>query len=420
MKTNKITITINRELFAGLFILLPYIETGFIATKMAVFFSDGYVKAIVVIMLFISFVLLFCGATRRHFLFVRNKLFRAECLMAVYLLVRVLFQWPLKAQYFSTMLWIVVPMFYSLILANSCFSFHLHVDELLRSVFFWFATYEIFVVIYNIVFLGLYRDSSVRMTASAGGAVIFGYTIAFMYSLLVANGSIFSKKQYYFYTILFFVCAISTGSRGSLWPMLAIAAFDWLKIKFTVRKVILVVFAFIAVIIIDPIEKISVMFPHLFTTANTYREFTIENSFKIFAEADFFTKVFGYGIGYVFPYQKWLISVSENVIKSYENVVPILGRNMLVQPHNTYIYLTLESGLLWVALLINYIVSFFRDIVKNKMVTLTLLALPCLTFLFVNFFDSVLCVAPGVAASLWTLLLLHHNTAYGGASCEIL
>ncbi len=412
MTRKKNLITISREFLPGIFILLPYIERGFIANILAVYFREGYIKAIVTIMLFLSVVLLLLTAARKKRSAMKYNLCRAEKILAFYLFVRIFFQWPFEAKYFSTMLWIVVPIIYSLILVNYFRVSGYQIEELLRSVFFWFSAYAVFVVFYNVIFLGLYRDSSVRMTASAGGPVIFGYTIAFMYSLLVANKRIFEKRSYLIYTGVLFLCAVSTGSRGALWPMLAIAAFDWLRAKVTIWKVFSVILIFAAVIIIDPIRRLEALFPHLFTTANTYRAFTLANSLLAFQEADWPTKIFGYGIGNVFPYQKWLLDVSENTVQNFENIVDILGRTMLVQPHNTYVYMILESGLCYVALLIYYAVVYFKGLWKKK--NAFALALPCVVFLFINFFDSVICVAPGVAASLWTLLLLHHISAQRG------
>lgn len=419
MKTNhKFVIKLRRELFIGIIILLPYIERGFIANKLAIYFENGYIKAIVVIMSLLSLLFLILGFTKKHKTILSLKVARAEMIIAFYLVLHTLFQIPYEVIYFSTMLWIVIPIIYSISLTNYMFKSKCDFPELLRSIMFWFSVYSVFVVLYNIFVFGLYRNSSVRMTASAGGPVIFGYTIAFFYSLLIANKRLVSKKEMVIYSIIFFVCGISTGSRGALWPMLAVVAYEWLQSKITIWKIIVVLFCFFIIVIIDPIGQLSKLFPHLFTTVNTYREFTITNSILIFKDMSFINKVFGYGIGNVFPYQKWILGVSENVIQNYENVANIFGYSMLVQPHNTYIYMILESGLSFIGLLIYYVIAFTKGIIvqlnKNRFRSI----LPCFIFLFVNFFDSVLCVAPGVAASFWTLLLIHYLCLRNGAEYE--
>ena len=116
-------------------------------------------------------------------------------------------------------------------------------------------------------------------------------------------------------------------------------------------------------------------------------------------------KLFGAGLNNFFPYQKWAMSVNDIDL----NMITREGVSILVQPHNSFIYSLMESGIIGLFFLMGIIIYAGWSFVHYKTDNFAFrIAFVGVLFL-VNFFDSVFYVQPGTAGTFWLLLLITIN-----------
>ena len=139
---------------------------------------------------------------------------------------------------------------------------------------------------------------------------------------------------------------------------------------------------------------------------------SVINNLKVFSKFSVVEMLFGKGLGEFFPYQLWM--TNREAFSGY-NTFYYEGQRLLVQPHNTLVYVLMESGLIGLTV---FGVLFYR-MMKPKSTGTGVqrrieFALFLIAVLMVFFFESTAFVAPGSASLWWFVVLLFSAYEFAG------
>lgn len=312
----------------------------------------------------------------------------------------------------SVWLRLCLPMVLSLMIVKYCWTNRLNFDKILVGMLKWFTLYTALMMTYYILFRGLFSDSSVRFNPRGGGSVIFGYTVTVAFSLALCVKEHFRSHILYLILVVLTLAALATGSRGAVWPIALMWVLNFMLAELTSKKVI-VAFALTCVMLFlsildvgDVIHNFSMtdgnMLARIFRTGSIEREETFQNAASVIAGSDALHSIFGYGTGSIFPIQKWEMEVRE--AGAVSNHFIFHGKSLLVQPHNTFLYALMENG--WIGFALWMLALFFicRMLIKNRNDNYVYQIIFVGTVVFVNLFDSIMFIQPGVAADMWLMM----------------
>ena len=406
---SKMRIRSNKEFWISLIILIPYFDFYSIIGWMEVYFKESYLRSVVSLLLVLTVVVWLSIGIKTRFVRhrdERNAALGTLVILLVYMLVVNLFKEP-DSTFFSVFMWFAIPACFAMSIYQYCKVYSLRIDKIITYSLQVFSVYLLVLIFINIVKNKLFIDMSVRMDPRGGGAVIFGYTIAFLFSLLINYKYFFSIKKYYFLMIVFTIGVIATQSRGDMWPVALLWIISFLRKKFKLWEIFLIMFVFVAAVSIDWMSILKEYLPRFLNNHDEARSINLGYLTLIFFNSDTLTKLFGYGIGKFFPYQRWIMSMM-NVTAQKSNLFNSNGYSILVQPHNSFFYMLIEGGIIVVILFL--LILFLLIIRKYKKVSISIInIMPFLLCLVLNNLDSIFFVEPGVAAVFWLLLFLYSD-----------
>lgn len=402
-----------KEVLVSLLILLPYLEGSAVNSDLTIRVGEiSYLRPIniymaVVIVLLIIQKLLFSNRENRR-LTVRAGAF------LLLLLVTALssFLRPVVIETsVCTWIWFAEPILYALLLADYIKDAQLGYHRILKNICVIFGLFCAYRLLGYVLVVGF--DSGSRLRSTGGGPVIFGYTIVIMSSALLFERKLFKKRWFYFFLIVNTLTAFATGSRGAIWPILFLWVLyflldDWSATKFLLSILLAIFFISLAIIDLSGIiasstENIS----RILDFEDASRLVTDINSLRYFSRQSLVDMIFGKGLGNFYPNQYWSLLVQD---KTYNTFIAD-GLIMLVQPHNSFIYMLVENGLVGLAFMVVYLTGVLRKIRRSRMDNYVFAIVTVLVIIFVNCFDSIFMVQPGVAGNIWLLLFLLDDMA---------
>lgn len=404
-------IVITKEKLIALLILFPYIENNFLQKYIQIYFENTYIRAISVLSIFVTIIFLSMIIVKRKITFNRIKVYLL--MYIVYSILGVLFSWKGMLNSFCVWIWVCVPILFAIVVIDYCESVKVNYLYIIYNMIKCFCLYVIIVIAYYIPVHHLFIDSSVRLNPRGGGAVIFGYTIAVIFALTVMYRDIFeNKKEYYFILAVLSVGAIATASRAAVWPVVFLWIINFMWTKLTSKKllftiVLIPIFVFLTMVDFSKMSTTTtfVGLDRLFNTSSFRRAQTTTNIFSLFSDFEICRKLFGFGLGNFFPYQKWCLYVNDVDL----NMIRYNGVAVLVQPHNSFLYELMEGGIIGLLLMVSSFICAIKTLLKYKNSNYIFGLAFIGVMLLVNCFDSVLFVQPGVAGSFWLLLMISIN-----------
>ncbi len=401
----------HMELFFSLLILLPYIEISKVRSLLTFFFDDfHFIPSIIIILIIIMVTLLpllIMRPAKKSSRAVKSYFIRIFCTRLIFdslVLIRIIFSTQ-PISILSQYIWNAVPFYFALFIVYVIHRLNLDISRFHINAIFIFTFYLIVNIIINIV---IYQFSfgitefgeSSRLISPGGGPVIFGYTIAIMFALLLFYKNKITGFKFLVICFIMVIASFFTGSRGSMWPITLLLTIYLIEDK---RKMGIAVLFLLAVsaLYINPVEFLKSNIPRFFNLLDDGRILTLLNSIEIYSRQPLFRILFGTGLGVFFPYQKWYLYRTPGI-----NYFLYDGMTMLVQPHNSYIYLLLETGIIGVILFFYpayKAIMLFPRLKYTKNIKYAFFTIVLITLL--NLFDSVFITAPG-SATLWWLILL--------------
>jgi O-antigen ligase len=208
---------------------------------------------------------------------------------------------------------------------------------------------------------------------------------------------------------VFVVSCILTGTRFAVYAFAAIflwyicvGATFWTRVAIGVAVAVMVAFA--------NWETIGTLgattFARLMDTSDVSRLSTLESSLRFWANLPLVEKLVGVGYGQVYPYTEW-VDAGEDISK---NTFSLGDSFSLVQPHNSYLWLLTEGGLLGFALFFAPIWRFLvtlaaklKNAFRVKQFSLENLQAAAM-ILLANMQDSYFVLSPSAAVLFWFLI----------------
>ncbi|MCF6460860.1 O-antigen ligase family protein [Clostridium sp. Cult3] len=394
----------------SLLFLIPYLEVEKIRSIFTYYHpgENNLIPSIIIVMLIIIVILsplLFVSTIKKtgridtYFI----SILLARTAFDFITLIRIIFSSKpidILFQYF----WCEVPFYFAFFVLYVINRLNVDISKIHLNAIYFFTIYLILNIFINIsryeyVFGNIKLGARNRLISPGGGPVILGYTIAIMFSLFLFYQHKIKKQRF---TVMFFIMLMAsffTGSRGSMWMITFLVILYLIdKRKLGIVGLIIVLISFLYV---NPIEFLNEKVPRFFNLTDESRISTVLNTIDIFSKQSTFGLLFGKGLGVFFPYQDWFLSKTPGM-----NYFIYEGNVLLVQPHNSYIYLLIETGIFGLILFVYPLYKAFRILPKAKDIMNWKYAV-CTIFLivFLNCFDSVFVIAPGSAALWWLIIL---------------
>lgn len=396
---------ITRENIVSLVAMLPYLEGR---VTIQVFYvqlnNDAYFRPI------LGWFLLLLPLLALWFILYKNKhkepcryyniLLPILCILTLY---TVSFS-SNKITALSTWSWFGIPIIEALLLMKYCRNARLDISKILRGMLYLFCAFAFITLIYSAFVLRTFDASEGRMNARAGGPVIFGYTAAVYFAICLCQEKKMPKMAFYSILAFLTVVSLATGSRGAVWPIVMMWVIRFFIGNLTIKKIIVgVPIIILGVILFARFDGAPVSIQsdsRLFRTESLEREFSTVSALEVLSENST-DNLIGQGIGNFFPYQRWVIDGCDmdRHTFSYDNLV------FLVQPHNSFIYMAIECGLISLILFLSVFIRAIWTFIKNKNTNYGFATLFVVTLIFVNCFDSIFFVEPGVALVYWVLFI---------------
>ena len=252
-----------------------------------------------------------------------------------------------------------------------------------------------------------------RMGGTFAPDVILGYTIALVFPifLLIMGRDQKTASRKLAFWVMFFVFLISsflTGSRGSFWVVMVWFLLWIIFLNKQKMSIFYASIAFFLVVVFFQYKNVS--YERLLSTSERARTSSFVAAANYWTTLPMLQKVFGAGIGNVYPYQKWL-SDGRNI---YDNEIYISGKMSIVHPHNSFMWVLVECGTLGLFLFCWPIIEIVKKFIKNNSIVKNFKTISKIffvfgiffTFILLNALDSILLINPRVAFVWWSILFI--------------
>ena len=313
------------------------------------------------------------------------------------------------------LLWLAAPIMYAEMLGGILIKNRVRLVDVAVRMIYSITLFSAAVIVCNVLFYG----EGVRLYIPGLGSVVFGYTLVVMLAFAVFVRALgYCSKVLSACALLFVVACVFTESRAAVYPAIMLCSVYFCINSNRGFNVIPVVLVGLALLIVNPIEVLT-SFSDRFGRLDSNRFDTWFASMEAVFESNALDVVFGHGLGNVFPYYDWYTDLYTGAIqRDYTdgawNQFVFQGHVMLVEPHNTFIWVMLEMGITGLALLI---ICFLR-IAK---VSGTVYAMSgrsmkpyafvlVLSVMFISMFDAVIFVNVA-SAVIWICLLIAFSMA---------
>lgn len=407
VKFKKITFTKKSviELLLGLMFVLPYAETGGLRKALEYFNDRVYIHPMIFIMFTTSIIF--------HGLILRVKERKRQDKLHNYFIVFfiIAFTFGIVLSLFSNQtdvfliqyIWYIVPFIYARKVYQLVGVYNLNYKNILKNGLFFFSLFCIFSLVYSMLNFGFVAGTSVRLTGGSGGggSVIFGYTIVLFFCLLIILRKHLSAMEVFLYGLTLVTTSVLTQSRGAIWMIFLMLVPYILGNKKVITKILIIFITTVVLIFLDPFRFIYNYAPRALRFEDSSRTLTWFNALKIYINQPLLNIFFGTGIGQFFPYQSWMIA--QRSYETFYNIFSYRGSSLLVQPHNTFIYLMIETGIIGLTFFLFGFIKAFK-LLKKKLEKPSYAYYLIGIFIYLNWFDSVLLVLPGIAGVWWLLL----------------
>ncbi len=204
--------------------------------------------------------------------------------------------------------------------------------------------------------------------------------------------------------LVLFSSTLATGTRGGILIIVSYIL-GWLISK---KRYMLLISLVLLTVLLNPVQRYGLTLDRFMDLKDEGRTSTRAVGLEYWARSDLINKAFGYGFGNVYPYNLWL---QQNELT---NNVFFLGSDFsIVQPHNTFVWLLIEGGLLCLLaslaviiidlkITINYYSKINRIINKEKAGAMFFFLV---SIILVNNLDSILVIYPNLSFLTWYVLV---------------
>lgn len=396
-----------KEYILSLFILMPYVEFGPIYRFLSLTYDSVLFRAGQVILISSSLVLAFIGFRKRQ----QKDRMSTSWLMLIFLLILIPFRWFFIgnkdiAVFLCQYLNFALPIIFAFVFTQTFKKLNLCSKSLFRYILFNFVVYSTVILLYNIIIRKVLIDRTIRLHGPGGGAVIYGYTVALMIVYVLCIRKLISTRSFVLSLLVLFATVFATDSRAAIALSVSVLLL-YLALMLPKRTVaVLALVVATGILLLNFTSVIEKVLPRFFSfeaqNSTNARVNTIIVSSNAVFTSNALIVLFGMGFSAVFPYLRWLTKF--RIDSTITNQFKYNGGYMLVQPHNSLIYLLHETGVIGASLFIISLILMQIEILKDKKPLFISVFL--WSFFIVNLFDSIIIIHPLASAVMWTLLFI--------------
>jgi O-antigen ligase len=292
----------------------------------------------------------------------------------------------------------------------------------MKGIVTFFILYLLVNIIYYALFLAPKLNISSglsypRMGGTLAPTVLLGYIIMFLFPVFIY---IFEKEilrgnyKYWISIFLIIIASFLTGSRGSLWfVLLTLSIFLIKNIK---RPKFIIILSIIILLLLSYIFKADINYERFTNTDDHSRTSSWSAGITYWNNSDVQEKVFGYGLGTIYPYQSWIKQGSV----SWDNSFFLGDKISVIHPHNSYIWILVEGGIIGLLFLIIPFILSFKSLIsiKNNTLMSFYLILTLIFLLLSGSLGSGLMHTPSFSILWWVVLLSIKDITKRGNNCE--
>lgn len=327
------------------------------------------------------------------------------CVMAGWGLVRSALDDGSVARSLMQSAWMLAPLLYAFFLVGIMIRRGVRFQSVCELIVVSAALLSGVLIIYNFIAydFNIMRD---RLYCPGLGPVALGYTNALVLALaFTLKGRSFGvlRRLVSISVLVLLLTTLLTGSRGGIYPAVVLTIAFYLPTKNAAAMALVGLGIAVVFLAINPVELfLSGRVGNL--QSGRYETWT--TALVVFDEGTPLDKLIGYGAGNVFPFQDWYTAYYDGLIERGNgdgawNSFSFNGNSMLVEPHNTYIWLLLEGGIVGLGFFVAIIAALIKRCKpKGSRLRFSMLAL---TFAVLCVFDAVL-LANAASAFWWAVL----------------
>lgn len=395
------------EIIIGLLFLMPYAEISSVKQIFQYQTNSIMIPASIFLMSGVSIVLWAWMKVNKKgtSLWRFNNIIYINVILDITILLRGLYVHHFLL-FFAQFLWFVTPIFYAITVITFINAFELSASRVGKIGLFYFLVYLCINIVINVRLYGFAISgtaSQSRLLSPGGGPVILGYTIVLMTCYLLYLRRAMTRRNALISICILLAGGILSGSRGAVWPMMLFLMIYALTSRKSNIQVFGIIVLGIMVVLIDPISLLDKIAPRVIDLSGGARADTLSSAMQVYSAQPIFNQLFGTGLSQGFPYQAWLIDSSHFL--AYNNFI-YNGLVMLVQPHDSFVYLLLETGLVGVILFISIFITFAKLIRQQSAYGNFYKYIFLICVVLLNCLDSVFIIQPGSAGLWWVLLFL--------------
>jgi len=404
--------------------ILPYLEVNAVRSLLTYSNSDAIFPANLVLICIYSFLLLVLtprqSKTANFSSKSLNRVIYFKLIFDVYLVIFSVLSCLNKGNIQVTIFqlaYFIIPFWYSITFIRYITVNALNVSKIVRNGTLLFTAYLITNIAINLMKYGFTIGVS-RLISTGGGSVLLGYTIALV-AALVLRFRPFSRAVEIVIIFVFFIAALMSGTRGGIWPLLLLICVFAITKRTGRLNVLALVCLFSVIFLLNPLSLVLEKFPRVANFAESGRLTSLVDCLRAFGKQPLYEQIFGTGFGKIFPYQKWLINI--DIRGSYferYNLFYFNGQYLLAQPHNTYMYFLLETGIVGLLLYIILLKKVYSLLIKSNRDAFQAISARILiyTFVLLGMVESTVIIQPGTAGLWWIILLF--SCLYRGTSSK--
>lgn len=396
--------------------ILPYFETG----PFYHIFSDAdynyCLRTILILQVLIA-----------SFLLVRNFKCRISgsrksvFIFLLYIFINGLFSAIVREHVLAVVISILtlsLPVIIATLIEDEIDRYELDINTIIKNCINIYSLFIVFTVFFNVYNYGLalsVLNNTVRLSASAGGPVILGYTISLVLMFTFVSKDVFSRTNYTIVCFIMIGGIVYTMDRGAYLIMLL--GFLYLAIKERNKlHTALFIAAILLVVLFNSHNILSKLLPVLFNRENMSNlqnegRFTMAVKFLSLFIREPNYLLFGHGLDNFFPLQTLTAKNSFATVKYiyfHPNLNSFIykGVRYAGQPHNTFVYLLMEAGVVGVVAYLSVVFYGIRD--KYRKIIPNVLTIS-LAILLLSMMESTIFVQPGVACTWWLIMNLNRK-----------
>lgn len=406
---NKKVFSWSAFFFASL-ILIPYLDTGWIRKNLTYKTDRIYVYPIIFFMLVVIFFSVVHKFMNKNKKIISGKEYNYIFWFCIYMTINVTTRSLSNGNYdvsFIQYLWFIVPMLYAIIVIETIKYKHINIGNIIDYYLYLIAGYCVFSVFIYVKNFGYNFELTTRISGGTGsGGLLFSYTLVLAFGLLILRKEFISLLHSIIIMFIYLGFIFLSGSRTAIAFAVIFTFVFILKSKHDFRRIVYV-FLFLLLLIIgqffDLYDQFLKIAPRLSNMSSGIRGINFISSLILFISDNILNEFFGRGLGQFFPYQYWLL----HHVSIFDITFMHNGMIFIVQPHNSFIHILLELGIIGLILFMMIICSLYKKALQHQSRNCKII----ISFIFVsaiilNCFDSAFTINPGVASIWWIIIFL--------------